>query len=289
MLFSVVIATKDRAQFLRTALDSLAQQDAAPEFETIVADNGSRDETPSVVAEMSARVPYALRRIEAGHANRALARNAGIAEARGKLVLFIDDDVWLPPKFVAAHATAHADSMRRAVTGPIVNVPSHSERPRPTAANFSNAFFCTCNASVSRAALQEVGGFDEAFDLYGWEDTELGLRLREAGIEHVFAWDAFLYHIKPPEPLSLTVQRTLEKATMAARLVRKNPTLRTRLATGAYGLNLVRGRFVAPLLPFYKGVANSTRLPKSLVAYARARLIDGVYVEHLARELRKCR
>ena len=289
MLFSVVIATKDRAALLRAALESLAEQKDAPPFETIVADNGSRDETPSVVEELSGRVPYQLRCIEAGNANRALARNTGIAEARGELVLFIDDDVWLPSHFLAAHAAAQKNGSRRAVTGPIVNVPSYIERPRPSAANFSNAFFCTCNASVARAVLEEVGGFDEAFDLYGWEDTELGLRLREAGVEHTFAWDAFLYHIKPPEPLDVAVQRTLEKATMAARLVRKNRTLRARLATGAYGLNLVRGKFVAPLLPLYAGVAGNARLPKGLVAYARARLIDGLYVARLARELRKCR
>jgi glycosyltransferase involved in cell wall biosynthesis len=284
---SVVIATKDRAAYLRRALEALALQEDAPDFEVVVADNGSSDDTPSVVEELAQRVPYRLRRMEAGTSNRALARNVGIRAAQGELVLFVDDDVWLPAHFLAAHAAAHRGTRRRAVTGPIINVPSYDRRPRPTAAHFSNAFFCTCNASVPRSALEASGGFDESFDLYGWEDTELGLRLRAVGLEHVFAWEAYLYHIKPPEPLQLAVDRAIEKATMAARLVRKNPTLRTRLATGAYGLNLVRGRFVAPFLPIYTGIARSTRLPRPLVAYARARLLDGVYVERLSRELAK--
>jgi glycosyltransferase involved in cell wall biosynthesis len=285
-VISVVIATKDRAAFLERALASLAAQVDAPEFEVVVADNGSIDATPAVVEHAAQSSPYRLRRIEAGNANRALARNAGIAAATGELIAFVDDDVWLPPHFLSAHAAAHrTGGIPRAVTGPILNVPTYDERPRPAAANFSNAFFCTCNASVPASSLRAIGGFDESFNLYGWEDTELGLRLRNAGLEHVFAWDAYLYHIKPPESLELAIQRTIEKAAMAARFVRKNPTLRTRLATGAYGFNFARAKLAAPLLPLYAGVASSTALPKALVSFARGRLLDGLYVERLAREL----
>lgn len=287
-MISVVIATKDRAAYLERALASLAQQTGAPEFDTVVADNGSTDSTPAIVEAAARTAPYRLRRIEAGHANRALARNAGIAAAAGDLIVFVDDDVWLPPHFLAAHAAAHrAARVPRAVTGPILNVPSYDERPRPTPANFSNAFFCTCNASVPASALRAIGGFDEAFNLYGWEDTELGMRLRTAGLEHAFAWDAFLYHIKPPEPLELAIQRTVEKAAMAAQFVRKNPTLRARLATGAYGFNFARAKLIAPLLPLYAGVASSSTLPKGVVSFARGRLLDGLYVAHLARALAK--
>jgi glycosyltransferase involved in cell wall biosynthesis len=284
---SIVIATKDRAGFLSRALESLARQRTSVSFEVIVADNGSTDATPDVVERAVRVAPHPLRRIEAGNANRALARNDGIAAASGELVLFVDDDVWLPPGFVSAHAAAHRErnGVPRAVTGPIVNVASYDEQPRPSAANFSRAFFCTCNASVPKSALDGIGGFDETFDLYGWEDTEIGLRLRDAGVQHAFAWDAFLYHIKPPEPLERAVLRSVEKAMMAARLIRKSPGLRTRLATGAYPLNLLRAKLMSPLLPVYAGVASSTRLPKPLVAYARSRLLDGVYVERLARAL----
>jgi len=287
MRLSVVIPTKDRAPFVERALASLAAQSTPPDFEVIVADNGSTDSTPAVVEAAARRFGYPLRRIAAGNANRALARNAGIEAARGELILFVDDDVWLPPGFLAAHGAAHDASAERAVSGPIVNVASYDEQPRPGAQNFSNAFFVTCNVSVPKSALERVGKFDESFDLYGWEDTELGLRLREAGVQRGFAWDAYLYHIKPPEieTLDVTIRKTIEKAKMAARFVRKKPTLRTRLATGAYTLNLWRGKLGAPLLPLYAGLASSPRAPKALAAYARARLLDGIYVERLAQEL----
>ncbi|MBV8602810.1 MAG: glycosyltransferase [Candidatus Eremiobacteraeota bacterium] len=284
---SVVIATKDRAAFVERALDAFAGQRDAPPFEVIVADNGSTDATPAVVEAARRRVPFALQRIDAGNANRALARNAGIAAASGELIAFVDDDVWLPAGFLAAHARAHESAAFRAVSGPIVNVASYEERPRPGPQNFSNAFFVTCNVSIPKRALEAVGGFDESFDLYGWEDTELGLRLRESGVERFFAWDAYLYHIKPPaiETLDVSIRKTLEKAQMAARFVRKKPTLRTKLATGAYGLNLLRAKLTAPLLPLYAGLASSSRVPKALGTYARARLLDGLYTQRLAREL----
>jgi GT2 family glycosyltransferase len=290
MRLSVIIATRNRAALLARALESLAEQRAAPEFEAIVVDNGSRDGTAELVRERAASAPFALRLVTVPAPNRGAARNAGIAASVGALVVFVDDDVWLPQGFLAAHAAAHADVFPRAVSGPILNVPSDGTRPKPTLANYSGAFFCTCNVSVPRSALIAVGGFDESFDLYGWEDTELGLRLRRHDVRRGFAWDAYLWHIKPPhaETLDVVYQKTVERATMAARLLRLDGGLRTKLATGAYSLNLLRGSLLAPrwLHPAYRALATSTRVPGALRGLARAQLLDGAYVGTLRGALR---
>jgi GT2 family glycosyltransferase len=284
-MISVVIATKDRAAFLERALESLAGQIDAPQFEVIVVDNGSSDETPSIA--QAGRDGLTVTYVEEPRPNRGAARNRGIAHAAGQTILFTDDDVWLPPHFLAAHGAAHASSPALCVSGPILNVPSYGTRARPSAANYSRAFLCTCNASLPRAALEAAGGFDERFELYGWEDTELGLRLREHGLRRHFAWDAFLYHIKPPESdtLDLALRRTVEKAHMAARLIRTAPSVRTRLATGAYPLNFARARILAPrwLLPLYAGLA--TARAGSVASLARGLLLDGLYVDELGRAL----
>ncbi|MBV9277907.1 MAG: glycosyltransferase, partial [Candidatus Eremiobacteraeota bacterium] len=221
--------------------------------------------------------------------NRAAARNRGIATAQGELALFIDDDVWLPPGFLNAHAQAHAGRKLSAVSGPIINVPMYHDRPKPALANFSRAFFCTCNVSVPLRALRAVHGFDEQFYLYGWEDTELGIRLREHGVRAKFAWDAYLYHIKPPaeQTLDVTLARTLEKAQMAARFIRKNRSRRARLATGAYPWNFWRARALTPKwsLPLYAGFAADERVPPVFRAVARHQLLDGMYVHELQRGL----
>lgn len=287
---SVIVATKDRSVALGRALASLAEQRSAPCFEVVVVDNGSRDATAELTRERAREAPHALRYRFVPVPNRGAARNAGIELARGRIVVFVDDDVVVPRGFLAAHAAAHARAAGpTAVSGPILNVPSDAARPRPSLANYSGAFFCTCNVSTPRAALLAAGAFDERFDLYGWEDTELGLRLRRGGVRRAFAWPAYLYHIKPPrlETLDVVLQKTVERAQMAARLVRKDGGLRTKFATGAFALNLWRSALLAPAwsLPRYRALAQDERLPGALRALSRGQYLDGAYRTALRRAL----
>jgi len=290
MRLSVIIATKDRAAFLARALESLEAQRAAPAFEVVVVDNGSSDATPALLTARAVAAPYPLRVVRMAQPNRAAARNAGIAVSTGVLALFVDDDVRLPVDFLAAHHAAHRGPFPTAVSGPILNVPNYDGRPKPTWANYSGAFFCTCNVSVPRSALVAVGAFDEAFNLYGWEDTELGLRLRRHDVRRAFAWDAYLWHVKPPhsETLDVVHVKVVERARMAARLLRKDRSLRTKLATGAYGPNLLRSSVFSPAwsLAAYRAVATNERVPKAVRSMARARFLDGAYTSTLRRALR---
>jgi glycosyltransferase involved in cell wall biosynthesis len=286
MDFSVVIATKDRREFLRRTLESLERQIEAPPFEVIVVDNGSADDTRSVVEAHAERVP-AVRYVAEPRPNRGRARNRGVKRAAGRYVLFCDDDVSLPPGWLAAHAVAQTGD-DCVVNGPILNVPSYAATPAPTFANYSRAFLCTCNASLSKEAFFRAGGFDESFDLYGWEDTELGVRLREAGCHWKFAWDAFLWHVKPPAENTLEIEsrKAIEKARMAGRFLGKHPSRRARLATGAHTLNLLRARYLLPdtLLAFYAGLSTSDA-PEWLRRLSRGQLLDALYARELVRAL----
>lgn len=290
MRVSVVIATRDRALALERALLSLEAQIGAPPFEVVVADNGSSDTTRAIVerAMDAHRIP--IRYVYEPDPNRAKARNRGVAIAGGHLILFCDDDVVVPPGWIAAHDAAHA-SDPFVVNGPILNVASYAARPRPSLANYSGAFLCTCNVSVPRAGLIEAGGFDEAFVLYGWEDTELGVRLKALGMQRRFAWDAYLWHVKPAaeNTLEIETRKTMEKARMAAQFVKKQPTRRARLATGAYAANLLRGKYLLPdaLLALYAGAASSAWLPPPLRTLARAQFLDGMYTRELVRALER--
>jgi glycosyltransferase involved in cell wall biosynthesis len=287
---SVVIASKDRAGLLAQALDSLAAQAGAPEFEIIVADNGSSDATPAVVAERQSG-GLQLRRVFVPEPNRGKARNAGVAAATGRILVFVDDDVEVPPHFLAAHARAHAAAGPVAASGPILNVPEYGSQAKPSFANYSGAYFCTCNVSLPREAFEAAGGFDEDFDLYGWEDTELGLRLRRGDVGRAFVWEAYLYHIKPPatETLDNVLIKTKERARMAARFLQKDAGLRTKLATGAYRANFWRSQLTVPgwTLPWYSSLARNERVPAALRALARAQVLDGEYTGELRRALRR--
>lgn len=284
MTISVVIATRNRAALLDGALRSLGAQTGAPPMQSIVVDNGSTDETKAVALRHGATYVYEA------EPNRGRARNAGVAGATGDIIVFVDDDVVVPPFFIAAHARAHDLAIRpHVVSGPILNVPSPDVRPVPTILNASSAYFCTCNVSVPRSVFDAVGGFDEAFDAYGWEDTELGTRLRKFGVRRRFAWEAYLWHIKPPsnETFEAALGKAMEKGRMAARFVRKDPSTRARLATGAYALNRLRARLLAPRVAqhFLAGIATSDRVPAGIARLARGIVIDSVYVDELERAL----
>ena len=145
---------------------------------------------------------YTHRSYQERNGGAAAARNTGVAAARGEVVVFIDSDlVVAAPNFLSAHTAAlrrafEADGDRRAFTyGRVVNSTNFDE---PTTERFkltdlSAAFFATGNVAIARARLLEVeeagaaadgggGPFDaDLFDAYGWEDLELGERLRATG------------------------------------------------------------------------------------------------------------
>jgi len=288
---SVVIATRNRAGLLRGCLERLSAQSAAGRFEVVVVDNGSTDETPAVVAA-AGHAGLAVRAIHVAEPNRGKARNAGIAACSGAAILFCDDDTLPPHGWVEAHLAAREADPRSVVSGPIINVEGDGDLPPPSPKNFSRAFFCTCNVSVSRAQLDAVGGFDERYDLYGWEDTDLGVRLRECGARRAWSWAAHIYHVKPSaaQPLDARVALAAEKGAMAARFIRKSPTLSVRLATGAYALNFARAALLEapPLRRWYARLAadpNSARSP--LGRFAVEALVDAAYLDALRVALRR--
>ena len=98
---SVVIATRNRASILSGALLALSQQDLSPsQFEVIVADNGSTDDTPRILAEWRTAGPNrdSVRVVEPG---KSRAVNTAIARSRGDLIAMVDDDVVAEPRWLA--------------------------------------------------------------------------------------------------------------------------------------------------------------------------------------------
>ncbi|HEY5093640.1 MAG TPA: glycosyltransferase [Candidatus Eremiobacteraceae bacterium] len=291
---TVIIATRDRAGFLRDCLACLARQSAANRFDVVVVDNGSTDATRDVIASAALASNGAVRGVDVADPNRGKARNAGLAAATGRIIIFCDDDTLPPEGFVEAHLAAHsggAVSGERVVSGPIINVADARSLPPPGPKNFSRAFFCTCNVSAPKSALQGIGGFDERYDLYGWEDTDVGVRLRDAGLRRIFVWAAYIYHVKPPESLALDRAMALarEKGAMAARFVRKSPTIAVKLATGAYTANFMRAAVVnaAPFRSLYARWASERPPASRLGRFAREALVDAAYIDSLRSAMRR--
>jgi glycosyltransferase involved in cell wall biosynthesis len=197
---SIVVPTRDRAEYLRVSLDSLLAQRLDAPFEVIVVDDGSTDDTPTVAERAGAK----LTRMPARGPNAA--RNAGVHEAEAELVLFVDDDIDAPPGWLAAYldgAERHPDA--DAFGGPIRarfegRAPrSCGREPAPIttldlgAEDRAAEFVWSANMAVRRRAFQRVGEFDEDLPQFG-EEEEWLTRLHAAGGRVVYLADAGLDH-----------------------------------------------------------------------------------------------
>jgi glycosyltransferase involved in cell wall biosynthesis len=244
---SVVIPTYNRVEMLLNCLDALSRQSLPfSQFEVLVVDDGSQDETSKRVKERS--FPYAFKFLQEKHGGAASARNRGIKEAKGEIILFTDDDCIPSEGLLEEHAKAHESEAMRVVRGPVVIVRSPSEisNGKFRLSHFSMNFFCTSNASVRKEWLLKAGGFDESFGR--WEDAELGWRLRHMGLKRVFLPHAPVFHWKPEWPVGKLVKTALADGRAAANLYKRHPGLRTWLAGGLHPISLAAGLFLKPLV-----------------------------------------
>lgn len=205
---SVVVASYNRCDGLERLLRGLADQ-AYPvdRFEAVVIDDGSTDGTQEMLAGL--RLPYSLRFQSQANRGPAAARNRGVEHARGRFVLFLDDDVVPVPDLIARHVAAHGDSAARVVTGPMSPPPASWKQPiwdgwdaeqlqKQYRAMLAGAFACsqrqffTANASLPRRMFVEAGGFDEAFRRA--EDMDLAWRMSKLGAQFVFEPAAEVVH-----------------------------------------------------------------------------------------------
>ena len=207
MRITVVTPTYNKLHLLRRTLASLEAQDiGADRFELVVVDDGSSDGTEEYLREYEA--PFGLEVVRApANRGRAAARNRGLERASGALVVFLDDVV-LVPGFLLAHHELHAGCARVSGIGNLVNHPEVTMAPVDRYMSTRGAqkiktrgplpwrYFSTNNSSVLRADLDAVGGFDEDFRYYGFEDLEIAYRLqRQRGLEFRFVEAARSLHI----------------------------------------------------------------------------------------------
>ena len=199
---SVVIPTMNKVELLRQTLEAVLEQDPGPgrSFEVVVVDDGSTDGTAAFLA--SRPEEGRLRPVTPGkNVGRARARNFGAQQARGQWILFLDDDIIAPPGLLKAHLDlleAHpgAGTIGYAVTDPdLIDAPHFHYLDTRGVARLDpgpapGRFFVTQNAAVPRAAFQKIGGFDEGFSGYGFEDMEVAFRLEDQAGVHFFALTA---------------------------------------------------------------------------------------------------
>jgi peptidoglycan/xylan/chitin deacetylase (PgdA/CDA1 family)/GT2 family glycosyltransferase len=199
---SVIVPTYDRRDLVVEAIRALAGQAFDYPFEVIVVVDGSRDGTAEALRQMT--LPFALRVIEQANQGAAHARNRGAAEAAGEILLFLDDDMTADSRLLAEHDR----SQRGGAEVVLGHMPLHPDSPsgflsvgveqwtedrrrrlEQPGAPLTLHDLLTGQLSVSRAAFEQIGGFDLRFThagTFGNEDVDLGYRLLQSGFHCAF-------------------------------------------------------------------------------------------------------
>ncbi|MEJ7817588.1 MAG: glycosyltransferase family A protein [Thermoleophilaceae bacterium] len=213
---SVVVPTRNRAEYLSVALASIVSQQPDAAFEVVVVDDGSTDATAAVARAAG----IALERHPSPRGPNA-ARNTGIGATSAPLIVFVDDDVRAPPGWLVAllegaRAMPWADALGGPIRASLEGAAPRScgrEAPPVTTLDLGPSdaearFVWSANMAIRRSAVERIGGFDEsvpiersnpsgsgakAFGFYGDEEEWL-MRLHSDGGRVAYVAAAGLDH-----------------------------------------------------------------------------------------------
>jgi glycosyltransferase involved in cell wall biosynthesis len=241
ILISVIIPTYNRNESLQETLASLAQQTYPSEhFEVVVVDDGSTDGTGKIAQK---HFPFHLQYIKQENRGSASARNAGADNARGSLLIFIDDDILVEPDYLGELYEKHHKLDRIIGMGRLLpDLPEHAtifgslySEQNNSDINESFVDFTACgtaNLSIRKRDFLEIGGMqDVAGDGQAlWGDVAFGFRAYKLGYRFIQSGKATCIHCDYSlRDLASACKRNEKAAFMAHALFQKHPDIQQYL------------------------------------------------------------
>lgn len=207
MTISLIICTRNRAPALARCLAAVAAIRHAGDWELVVVDNGSTDDTAAVLDAFASAAPFPVTCVAESAAGLSRARNAGVAAAAGELLMFTDDDCYVEPNILDAVATAFADSTVGFASG---RVRLYDPEDLPVTINESTvplrfdagAFLPAgevkgANLAFRRTVLDQIGTFDTRLGSgtpFPSEDADAAMRAALAGWDGVYDPAIVVWH-----------------------------------------------------------------------------------------------
>ncbi len=204
MSVSVVIPAHGRGELLVRCLSSLApKRQGGVAAEICVVDDGSGLDEDKIRSALGDASPKLVWRAFPSPRGRSAARNEGVRETSGDIVVFLDSDMEAEPGFLDAHEAVHREHPRSAAVGRIGwprgggflrYIGTRGAAKLAPGDPMPPWYFVTGNASIERRDLPAGDPFDEAIPGWGGEDLDLGLVLERAGVGFVQAPGAAAFH-----------------------------------------------------------------------------------------------
>ena len=227
MEISVVVPARNAAQTIGSCLQSLFEQSVSRErYEVIVVDDGSTDDTGQVVERSGATL------IAQSHQGPAAARNSGVSESKGSILLFTDADCVPETNWVEEMVRPFDDREIAGVKGvyrtgqggimPRFVQCEYEERYELMARQRYIDFIDTYSAGYRREVFVAAGGFDTRYPSASVEDQEFSFRLAERGYKMVFNPRAVVYH-QHPNSLTAYFRRKFNIGYWKVMVLRRHP------------------------------------------------------------------
>jgi GT2 family glycosyltransferase len=236
---SIVVPSRGGSERIPVLVESLRAQ-TEPDVEMIIVLDGDVDDSESVVARYRDDLP--VRSIVfPENRGRAAALNAGFFDAAGDVLIRADDDLELEADFVERHVRLHREAARGVIAmcrDVFPDTPyARAYGIRADEAIRAQAFatppertwqWWSGNVSTTRDDFHAVGGYDEDFRAYGWEDVEWGYRLYKLGREILVAPGFTTLHYGPVTSTEERVQRAFHSGEAYRKFISKHgPEART--------------------------------------------------------------
>lgn len=224
---SIIVPTFNGSKRIGRCLEALLSQAAKMNVEILVVNDGSTDNTADVVSRYSG-----IRLISQANAGPAAARNLGVQEAKGEIVLFTDDDCVPMPDWLRAMLAPFDDAQvvgakgvyrthQKRLAARFVQI-EYEDRYHLMAGLDTIDFVDTYSAAFRRERFMEMSGYDTSF-LVAAEDIELSYRMSAHGWKMKFIPSAIVYHTHPDTFWSY-LKKKYKFAFWRMLAVRKNPS-----------------------------------------------------------------